>query len=113
MLKENVDLVIIGGGIIGLATANEILRTKKNINIIVLDSLEYEKHLEGVDLVIVGEGSTDKSTQFNKSPVAVAMRAKKLGIPVICLSGSIGDGYKDSRELGITSFLALSLDQQT
>ena len=37
MLKENIDLVIIGGGIIGLATANEILRTKKNINIVVLE----------------------------------------------------------------------------
>ncbi len=29
MLKNNIDVVIIGGGIIGLATANEILRTKK------------------------------------------------------------------------------------
>ena len=74
---------------------------------IVLDSLDYEKQLSGVDLVIVGEGRTDKSTQFNKSPVAVAMRAKKLGIPVICLSGSIGEGYEDSRELGISSFFSI------
>ena len=37
MLKNNIDVVIIGGGIIGLATANEILRTKKNINILVLE----------------------------------------------------------------------------
>ena len=28
MFKDNVDLVIIGGGIIGLATANEIINTK-------------------------------------------------------------------------------------
>ena len=27
-------------------------------------------------MVIVGEGQTDKSTQFNKSPVAVSTRAK-------------------------------------
>ena len=37
MLKSDIDLVIIGGGIIGLATANEILRAKKNINIVVLE----------------------------------------------------------------------------
>ena len=29
---------------------------------IVLDSLNYDDHLKDVDLVIVGEGSTDKST---------------------------------------------------
>ena len=74
---------------------------------IVLDSLNYDEHLRDVDLVIVGEGSTDKSTQFNKSPVAVAMRAKKLGIPVICLSGSIGEGYSESRDLGISSFFSI------
>ena len=74
---------------------------------IVLDSLNYDEHLRDVDLVIVGEGSTDKSTQFNKSPVAVAMRAKKLGIPVICLSGSVGEGYSESRDLGISSFFSI------
>ncbi len=74
---------------------------------IVLDSLNYDEHLRDVDLVIVGEGSTDKSTQFNKSPVAVAMRAKKSGIPVICLSGSIGEGYSESRDLGISSFFSI------
>ena len=74
---------------------------------IVLDSLNFDEHLRDVDLVIVGEGSTDKSTQFNKSPVAVAMRAKKLGIPVICLSGSIGEGYSESRDLGISSFFSI------
>ena len=74
---------------------------------IVLEALEYDKKLSGVDLVIVGEGSTDKSTQFNKSPVAVAMRAKEKGIPVICLSGSIGKGYTESRDLGITSFFSI------
>lgn len=74
---------------------------------IVLEALEYDKKLSGVDLVIVGEGSTDKSTQFNKSPVAVAMRAKEKGIPVICLSGSIGKGYSESRDLGITSFFSI------
>ena len=40
---------------------------------IVLEALEYENNFKDVDLVIVGEGRTDKSTQFNKSPVAVSI----------------------------------------
>ncbi|MEC7870770.1 MAG: FAD-dependent oxidoreductase, partial [Chloroflexota bacterium] len=37
MFKDKVDLVIIGGGIIGLATANEIIKTKKNIKILLVE----------------------------------------------------------------------------
>ena len=79
-----------GAGAAGGLGAGLMAFTNAELSIganIVLDSLNYDEHLRDVDLVIVGEGSTDKSTQFNKSPVAVAMRAKKkLGIPVICLS---------------------------
>ena len=99
-----------GAGAAGGLGAGLMAFTNAELSIganIVLDSLNYDEHLRDVDLVIVGEGSTDKSTQFNKSPVAVAMRAKKLGIPVICLSGSIGEGYSESRDLGISSFFSI------
>tara|TARA_Y100000996_G_scaffold47539_1_gene32698 strand:+ start:59 stop:1195 length:1137 start_codon:yes stop_codon:yes gene_type:complete len=74
---------------------------------IVLNTLDYEKKLKDIDLVIVGEGQTDKSTQYNKSPVAVSTRAKKLGIPVICISGSLGEGYKECSNQGIDSFFSI------
>ena len=74
---------------------------------IVLNTLDYEKKLKDIDLVIVGEGQTDKSTQYNKSPVAVSTRAKKLGIPVICISGSLGEGYKECTNQGIDSFFSI------
>ena len=74
---------------------------------IVLDYLNYEKKLEGVDLVIVGEGQTDKSTKFNKSPVAVSLRAKKYNIPVIVISGSLGKGYNELENMGIDSFFSI------
>ena len=99
-----------GAGAAGGLGAGLMAFTNAELSIganIVLDSLNYDEHLRDVDLVIVGEGSTDKSTQFNKSPVAVAMRAKKLGIPVICLSGSVGEGYSESRDLGISSFFSI------
>ena len=74
---------------------------------IVLDYLNYEKKLEGVDLVIVGEGQTDRSTKFNKSPVAVSLRAKKYNIPVIVISGSLGNGYNELENMGIDSFFSI------
>ena len=74
---------------------------------IVLNTLDYDKKLKDIDLVIVGEGQTDKSTQYNKSPVAVSTRAKKLGIPVICISGSLGQGYKECSKQGIDSFFSI------
>ena len=74
---------------------------------IVLNTLDYDKKLKDIDLVIVGEGQTDKSTQYNKSPVAVSTRAKKLGIPVICISGSLGEGYKQCTNQGIDSFFSI------
>ena len=74
---------------------------------IVLDYLNYEKKLEGVDLVIVGEGQTDKSTQFNKSPIAVSLRAKKYNIPVIIISGSLGKGYNELENMGIDAFFSI------
>ena len=43
---------------------------------IVIDALDLDTRLEGASLVIVGEGQTDRSTVFNKAPVAVAQRAK-------------------------------------
>ena len=74
---------------------------------IVLDYLNYEKKLEGVDLVIVGEGQTDRSTKLNKSPVAVSLRAKKYNIPVIVISGSLGNGYNELQNMGIHSFFSI------
>ena len=41
-----------------------------------------------------GEGRIDSQTVANKAPIVVARRAKALGIPVIGIGGSLGDGYE-------------------
>ena len=74
---------------------------------IVLDAVELEKHLEDADLVIVGEGQFDRSTVFNKSPVAVAQRAKRNGTPVIGIAGSLGGGFREVHEHGIDAIFSL------
>ncbi len=68
---------------------------------LVCDALQFDQYLEGVGLVIVGEGRIDASTQYNKAPVGVARRAKARGIPVLAVAGSTGPGYEAAMKAGI------------
>lgn len=74
---------------------------------IVLDAVGLDAKLDGAALVITGEGQIDRSTVFNKAPVGVARLAKKRGIPVIAIAGSLGDGYEQTHALGIDAAFSL------
>ena len=74
---------------------------------IVIDALDLDSRIEGASLVIVGEGQTDRSTVFNKAPVAVAQRAQAQGIPTVAISGSLGDGYEGVHDFGIDAAFSI------
>ena len=67
----------------------------------VLEAIDFDRLSAGVDLVITGEGRTDRQTAFGKAPVGVAKIAKRHGVPVVCLSGGLGEGYEAIFEQGI------------
>ncbi len=92
----------LGAGLMGFFDAR--LRLGADI---VLEAVGLDKHLEDADLVIVGEGQFDRSTVFNKSPVAVAQRAKRRGTPVIGIAGSLGAGFREVHEHGIDAVFSL------
>ena len=50
-----------------------------------LDLLDFEKHLQGCDLVITGEGRMDDQTLNGKLPAIIAQRAGR--VPVIAVVG--------------------------
>jgi glycerate kinase len=68
---------------------------------IVLDSCDAENHIMGSDLVITGEGKTDAQTAFGKVPAGIASLASKYNVPVVCLSGGLGDDYEEVYKCGI------------
>jgi len=70
--------------------------------------LEFDRHLEGADLVFTGEGRADKSTVFDKAPVGVARHAMAHGVPSILLAGSLGEGHEELYEHGVASILCIS-----
>jgi glycerate kinase len=71
----------------------------------VLDLIDFDKILEGVDLVVTGEGRTDWQSCFGKVMQGVGDRAKKYDIPVTALCGGLGKGYDQIYEHGIDSIM--------
>ena len=73
---------------------------------IVLETTGFEGLIQGADLVITGEGRTDFQTAMGKAPVGVAEVARRHGVPVICLSGGLGDGADDVLDHGIDAIVS-------
>ncbi len=59
---------------------------------LVLEATGFDRLLAGAALVLTGEGRTDAQTAMGKAPVGVAAAARRHGVPVVCLSGGLGDG---------------------
>ncbi len=82
----------------------------------VLDLIHFDERLEGVDLVVTGEGRTDWQSCFGKVMQGVGVHAKAKGIPVAGLSGSLGKNALDICEYGVSSLMTtvnapMSLDE--
>ena len=74
---------------------------------IVLEAVKLEEHLRGADLVITAEGQLDSQTAYGKSVGAVAALAKRYGLPVLALAGSLGDDYRSVYTLGVDAVAVL------
>jgi glycerate kinase len=74
---------------------------------IVLETLNFDQLCADADLVITGEGRSDYQTAYGKAPVGVASIAKKRGVPVICLSGGLGEGYEHIYARGVDAAAAV------
>ncbi|HMK35680.1 MAG TPA: glycerate kinase [Desulfomonilaceae bacterium] len=59
---------------------------------LVLDYLNFQTRVSGIDLVITAEGRMDVQTLGGKGPLGIAKRAWEHGVPTIALAGSIGEG---------------------
>lgn len=54
---------------------------------LVLDTLDFDRRLEGVDLVITAEGKLDAQTTRGKGPWGVAERARRRNVPCVVFAG--------------------------
>lgn len=82
----------------------------------VLDLIHFDELLEGVDLVITGEGRIDWQSAFGKVPSGIGNRCRKKGIPAIAIVGGMGDKAEMIFDHGIDSIIttingAMGLDE--
>ena len=71
----------------------------------VLELIRFDERLEGVDLVVTGEGRTDWQSCFGKVMQGVGKHAQAKGIPVAGLSGSLGKDALNICDHGISSLM--------
>lgn len=74
---------------------------------IVLSALELEQAVHNADLVITGEGCLDGQTAFGKAPAGVAACAKKYGVPVVALAGSVKPEARVCNQHGIDAYFPI------
>ena len=70
---------------------------------LLLDMIGFEQIAQDADLVITGEGASDRQTLMGKLPYVIMCRAKKINIPTLLIAGKIEDknklinaGFKDA-----------------
>lgn len=66
-----------------------------------------DRLLEDCQLVFTAEGGIDFQTPKGKIPAEVAKHAKKNGLPVIALAGTVGPGASASYASGIDAFASI------
>lgn len=70
---------------------------------IVAEAVGLEDRIKGADLVLTGEGSTDRQTAFGKLPSGVGKIAKKYNVPCVIISGAVKGDISPLYDCGITA----------
>ena len=71
----------------------------------VLDLIDFDNRLRGVNLVVTGEGRSDWQSCYGKVMQGVGNRCRRAGIPAVGLSGSLGRGAEMLYNEGILSLM--------
>ncbi|MDD3252506.1 MAG: glycerate kinase [Lachnospiraceae bacterium] len=71
----------------------------------VLDLIDFDARLEGVSLVVTGEGRTDWQSCFGKVMQGVGVRCRNHGVKVVALVGAMGEGAEQIFDYGICSMM--------
>lgn len=67
----------------------------------------FDQKLRRADLVITGEGKLDAQTLCGKAPARVAWAAKRFGLPVLALAGSVSASPAALRRCGMDLAVAI------
>lgn len=101
---------IVGGGAAGgLGFALKVGLNAKMVSGInyVLDLAEFDKNIKKATAIITGEGRIDSQSIDGKVISGILGRAKKQGVPVFAIVGSVGDGAEKAYDEGISGIYSI------
>jgi len=93
----------LGAGLLAFVDARLVSGAK-----LVLDAVGFERRLDGVALVVTGEGRIDGQSVYGKLTHAVTVAARARGVPVVAVAGLLGPGHEAMRDAGITHIETLA-----
>jgi len=92
----------LGAGLMAFLDA----KLEKGIDLL-MQTIGFEDRIKGADLIITGEGRMDEQTKYGKTVFGIIKAAKKQGIPVVGICGSIGDGVEELYAEGLNSVFSI------
>lgn len=95
-----------GGLGFGVMAAFTSARLKSGVDI-VLEKVDFDKHVKNATFVITGEGKIDSQTIHGKTPIGVARAAKKYNIPVIAIAGALSNESEVVKDHGIDALFSI------
>lgn len=72
---------------------------------IVLEAVNFERRIQGADLVITAEGGVDGQTAFGKAPSGVLKASARHNVPVVVVGGSLADDAVSLYEHGFAAIV--------
>ena len=74
---------------------------------LILRTLKIEEHLKEAHLVFTGEGKIDGQTLQGKTISGIATLAKKHNVPVIVITGKIGEDMEGIYDMGVNAVFSI------
>lgn len=92
----------LGAGLVAFLNA----KLEKGIDLL-METIGFEEQIKDADLIITGEGKMDEQTKYGKTIFGIIKAARKQGIPVVGICGSIGDGVEELYIEGLNSVFSI------
>ena len=78
----------------------------------VLDTVNFDELVKGVDCVFTGEGKIDSQSLRGKVVIGIAQRTKKANVPLIAVVGSVGGSIDEAYEKGVSAVFCINSSAQ-
>ncbi|MBO4594722.1 MAG: glycerate kinase [Clostridia bacterium] len=105
----DVNSIVGGGAAGGMGAGLSVVLNAKIVSGVeeILKIVDFDQIIKDADYVITGEGRIDGQSKDGKVVSGVVRHAKRRGVPVIAVVGSIAEGYEKMYDEGLTAVFSI------